>query len=838
MSYGSSGDTPMRAHDPLDRTRFPVDEWRLSEQRYSAADLGVTETLFAVGNGYLGMRGNVEEGRETFAHGTFINGFHETWPIRHAEEAFGFARVGQTIVNVPDNKTMKLYVDDEPMLLSVADLESYERSLDFRDGVLHRDIIWRTPGGKRVRVTSTRMVSFTQRHLAVLTIEVTMLDDEAPVVVSSQTLNRQDGRDEYHVRAAAMGSGTDPRKAEAFETRVLEPQLHWCTENRIALGYRCANSGMTLAVGVDHAIETDNAYTAHISADDDTGKMVYRVAAQPGQPIRITKTVSYHTSRGVPVRELVDRARRTLDRTLAEGVEAQYAAQRRWLDAYWDRADVVVHGEPALQQAIRWNLFQIAQATARAEQSGVPAKGVTGSGYGGHYFWDTEIYVLPFLTYTSPAMARSALRFRYNMLDAARRRAQDLAQSGALFPWRTVNGEEASAYYAAGTAQYHIDADISYALCKYVAASGDEDFMWREGIDILVETARMWADLGFWREDGDGSRSFHIHGVTGPDEYTTVVNDNLFTNVMARYNLAQAAELVRHMCEDLPEAHRNAVERLELHPDEVEEWTAAARAMAIPYDPVTGINPQDAQFLDREVWDLRQTPEDKRPLMLHYHPLVIYRFQVLKQADVVLALFLQGDHFSSEQKRLDFEYYDPITTGDSTLSGVVQSIIAAEVGYRDLALRYFHSSLFVDLADLHGNASDGVHVASTGGVWNALVYGFGGMRDYDGDVTFDPRLPADWEGLTFRLALHGTRLEVHLTADAIRFTVLEGDRAELKVRGRRYTVKAGPPLTVPLEGQGPSVQGAIVLQTGERRPDGSLITASVPQAAVRRLHVG
>ena len=837
MSYGSGGDQPIKSHDPLDRTRFPVDEWRLAEVHYDTADLGVTETLFAVGNGYLGMRGNVEEGRETYAHGTFINGFHETWPIRHAEEAFGFARVGQTIVNVPDNKTMKLYVDDEPMLLSVADLESYERSLDFRDGVLHRDIIWRTPGGKRVRVSSTRMVSFTQRHLAVLTIEVTMLDDEAPVVVSSQTLNRQDGRDEYHVRAAAMGSGTDPRKAEAFESRVLVPQLHWCTESRIALGYRCANSGMTLAVGVDHAIETQNSYSSQISADDDTGKMVYSVAAKPGQPIKITKTVAYHTSRGVPVRELVDRARRTLDRTLAEGVAAQHEAQRRWLDAYWERTDIVVHDQPELQQAIRWNLYQVAQATARAEQSGVPAKGVTGSGYGGHYFWDTEIYVLPFLSYTSPGMARSALRFRYNMLDAARRRAKDLAQRGALFPWRTVNGEEASAYYAAGTAQYHIDADISYALCKYVAASGDEDFMWREGIDILVETARMWADLGFWREDGDGTRSFHIHGVTGPDEYTTVVNDNLFTNVMARYNLAQAAELVRHMCEDLPEAHTSAVERLNLHREEVEEWAAAAKAMAIPYDSVTGINPQDAQFLDREVWDLQQTPADKRPLMLHYHPLVIYRFQVLKQADVVLALFLQGDHFSSEQKRADFEYYDPITTGDSTLSGVVQSIIAAEVGYRDLALRYFHSSLFVDLADLHGNAADGVHVASTGGVWNSLVYGFGGMRDYDGDITFDPRLPASWKGLSFRIALQGTRLKVDLTAEQIRFTVLAGDRAEVKVRGRRFTVWAGHPVTVVLDGQGPLVDGALKLQTGERRPDGSLITASVPQAALSRVQV-
>ena len=249
---GQRGDDPIAGDDPLDRMRFPVDDWALTEAEYSTGDLGVTETLFAVGNGYLGMRGNVEEGRETHAHGTFINGFHEIWPIRHAEEAFGFARVGQTIVNVPDNKTIKLYVDDEPMLLSVADLEYYDRTLDFRDGVLRRDIIWRTPAGKRVKVSSSRMVSFTQRHLAIMTIEVTMLDEEAPVVISSQTLNRQDGRDEYHVRAAAMGAGVDPRKAEAFEARVLEPQSHWCGDQRIILGYRCANSKMTLAVGVDH----------------------------------------------------------------------------------------------------------------------------------------------------------------------------------------------------------------------------------------------------------------------------------------------------------------------------------------------------------------------------------------------------------------------------------------------------------------------------------------------------------------------------------------------------------------------------------------------------------
>jgi alpha,alpha-trehalose phosphorylase len=827
-----SPDDPISAADPLDRNRFPVHEWKFTEAEYSADDLGVTESLFAVGNGYLGMRGNVEEGRETYAHGTFINGFHETWPIRHAEEAFGFARTGQTIVNVPDNKTIKLYVDDEPMLLSVADLESYERSLDFRDGLLRREIVWRTPGGKRVKVCSTRMVSFTQRHLAIMTMEVTMLDDEAPVVISSQTLNRQDGRDEYHVRSHAMGTGADPRKGAPFEARVLEPQSHWWQDQRIILGYRCANSKMTLAVGVDHQIYTDNDYRIFTSADEDTGKMVYRVQAKPRQPIKVTKVVAYHTSRGVPSRELVDRCRRTLDRVYEHGVEPELAAQREWLDRFWERSDVVVHGQPALQQAIRWNLFQVAQATARAEQSGVPAKGVTGTGYSGHYFWDTEIFVLPFLTYTSPQMARSELRFRYNMLEAARRRAEELAQHGALFPWRTVNGEEASAYYAAGTAQYHIDADIAYALCKYVAASGDQDFMNREGVDLLVETARLWADLGFWRENGADRSSFHIHGVTGPDEYTTVVNDNLFTNVMARYNLAKAAELLRQLKRELPRAYQRVALRLELADEEIEEWAACAEGMSIPYDKITGINPQDAHFLDREVWDLKNTPPEKRPLLLHYHPLVIYRFQVLKQADVVLALFLQGDHFSYEQKRNNFEYYDPITTGDSTLSGIVQSIIAAEVGYRDLALRYFYNAMFVDLADLHGNTSDGVHVASTGGVWNILAYGFGGMRDYNGKINFDPRLPESWPGLTFQVTLRGTRVRVDLTSREITFTVVAGDLAELSVRDEHFTVTAGRPLRVPLAHQGPCIEGPLPSKTVDRRPDGTLITASVPQAVI------
>lgn len=813
--------------DPMDRGRFPVDPWRLTECVYSAKELGVSETLFSVGNGYLGMRGNVPEGRDSHAHGTFINGFHETWDIRHAEEAFGFAKVGQTIVNVPDSKIMRLYVDDEPLLLDVADLLSYDRTLDFATGVLSRDLIWQTPSGKRVHVLAQRMVSFSERHLAVMTFEVTMLDDEAPVVISSQVLNRQDGQDEYNVRAAAMGEGFDPRKAERFAGRVLQPCSQWISDDRAVLTYRCTNSGMTLAVAADHKIVTDNDYELLTEIDKDLAKHVYRVKAKPGQTISITKTVSYHTSRGIPPLELVDRCRRTLDRVITEGVDVQFEKQKEWLDDYWARTDIVIGGQPELQQAVRWNLFQLAQATARAESNGIPAKGLTGSGYGGHYFWDQEIYVLPYLTYTAPHCARSALRFRYSMLDAARRRAKELTQDGALFPWRTINGEEASAYYAAGTAQYHIDADIVYAVSQYVAATGDTDFMAREAIDILVETARMWADLGFWRSNGKDV--FNIHGVTGPDEYTTVVDNNLYTNVMARFNLRRAVEEVEQLRADDPAAYQRMASRLRLDPTEVEEWARAAEGMCIPYDDDLGIHPQDAHFLERELWDLRNTPESMRPLLLHYHPLVIYRFQVLKQADVVLALFLQGEDFTPEEKLADFQYYDPITTGDSTLSAVVQSIIAAEVGYQDLALQYFTSSLFVDLGNLHHNTADGVHVASAGGIWESLVFGFGGVRDQSGVISIDPRLPQEWDDLTYRITLKGTRVRVCVRAAEIDLVVEEGDTADLFVRGMPVTVTKEL-LTITLDGQGPRIAGhpASLATTGMRRADGTVIVASVP----------
>ncbi|WP_203136131.1 glycoside hydrolase family 65 protein [Microbacterium sp. JZ31] len=820
----------------IDRERFPVDPWRFIETRYSGEDAGVTETIFSLGNGYLGLRGNHPEGRHAYEHGTFINGFHETWPIRHAEQAYGFAEVGQTIVNAPDAKVMRVYVDDEPLSLDIAELREYERVLDMREGVYRRRLLWRTPAGKDVLIEDERMVSFDERHLAVMRMTVTVLGTDAPVTISSQTVNRQDGENVYGGTPSMIRGATfDPRKTDKITERVLQPQEFWQDGLRSALSYKVTESGMTIAVVSDHEIHTDNEYDVRLLVEPDIAKHVFRVQAKAAVPVTITKTVAYHTSRGVPSRELVDRCRRTLDRVASIGIDEVYRRQRAWMADFWSRADVRIAGQDSLQQATRWCLFQLAQAAARADGFGVSAKGVTGSGYSGHYFWDTEIYVLPFLAYTNPLWARNAMRMRTHMLPAARRRAGQLNEAGALFPWRTINGEEASAYYAAGTAQYHINADIAYAIVKYARATDDLDFIEREGADVLVETARLWATLGFWRSY-QGIESFHIHGVTGPDEYTTVVNDNLFTNVMARFNLRAAARAVRDMAERNPGAFRRLADRVALDPSEPETWERAADAMHIPYSENFGIHPQDSLFLEREVWDLEHTPEDQRPLLLHFHPLVIYRFQVLKQADVVLALFLQGNHFTAEEKRADFDYYDPLTTGDSTLSAVVQAILAAEVGYQDLAHEYFEEALFVDIGDLHHNAADGVHVASAGGVWTALVSGFGGMRDYMGELTFDPRLPESWPELAYALQWKGRTLDIVLRRDHMRVTLrADGpggsvDPVPFEVRGKAYIATADEPTIVPLADQGPVLPGRPTLTpfSEMRRDDGTSLEPTVP----------
>jgi alpha,alpha-trehalose phosphorylase len=532
-------------------------------------------------------------------------------------------------------------------------------------------------------------------------------------------------------------------------------------------------SRMTLASAMENVFETECPHTMTSSCAGDTGRVIFTADARAGVPISLTKYLAYHTSRRATPAELSRRAERTLDRAMGQGFDQLLAGQRQRVSAFWHDSDIRFQGDAMAQQAIRLNLFQIFQASARAEGTGIPAKGLTGPGYEGHYFWDIEIYVLPFLIYTAPRIARNLLRFRHGYLEKARERARQVNQRGALFPWRTISGEEASAYYAAGTAQYHINADIAYALKKYVDVTGDQEFLHRTGAEILVETARLWLDLGFFSKRRGGN--FCIHAVTGPDEYNTVVNNNTYTNLMARENLRFAATTVRAFREMDTEAYEALVHRTGLADDEADGWERAADRMYVPVDEELGIHLQDDSFLDKEPWDFANTPQDRYPLLLHYHPLVIYRHQVIKQADMVLAMFLLGHEFSVEQKRRNFHFYDPLTTGDSSLSTAIQAIVAAEVGEWDKAGEYARYSALMDLADVGGNVKHGCHIASMGGTWMAIVYGLAGLHDWDGEIRFRPSPPRRGERISFPLRIRDSSLLVDIRQEEVIYTLRDGE---------------------------------------------------------------
>ena len=752
---------------------YPADEWNIIEKGFHPEFLAQLETMLALGNGYLGMRGCPEEGGPNAENGTFINGFYETRPIVYGEEAYGFAKTGQTILNVTDSKIIKLFVDDEPFWLPNAHCLRYDRRLNMRSGTLDREILWETPAGKQVLITSRRLVSFVHRHVAAISYRVTLLNAEAPIVISSEMVANE---------TSARSNGHDPRQASIFAAPALHHRPSYAKDRRIVLCHATEKSRLTLACATDHALETERPDAYKAAHTEDSGQVAFTIQARPGCPIHLTKYMVYHTSPTASSEELCARAEWTLDRVKHQGFQQLLAAQEQYMDDFWRRSDIrvrdirddrVKRSTVEIQQAIRFNLFHILQASARAENSGVPAKGLTGQAYEGHYFWDTEIYLLPFLTYTSPRIARNLLTVRYNMLTQARAHARLLGHRGAMFPWRTISGEEASAYYAAGTAQYHINADIMYALRKYVQATGDELFLQEYGAEMLVETARFWLDLGFY-SDGKGGK-FCINAVTGPDEYNTVVNNNAYTNLMARENLRYAAQTVESLRATTPDVYNALVHKTALEPSEVEAWTRAAESMYVPYDEKLRVIPQDDNFLDRETWDFQNTPRDHYPLLLFYHPLNIYRKQVIKQADVVLAMFLLGNAFSQEAKQRNFEFYDPLTTGDSSLSSCIEAIIAAQIGDMEKAIRYGMAALLMDLADVGGNVKDGCHIASMGGTWMMLTYGFGGMRDDDGILSFWPRrAPEENAILRFPLTYRGQMLEVEIGLETVAYTLREG----------------------------------------------------------------
>jgi alpha,alpha-trehalose phosphorylase len=754
---------------------FEIDPWKLREAALNLDDLAQSESVFALSNGHIGLRGNLDEGEPSFLPGTYLNAFWESRPLPYAEGGYGYPEAGQTIVNVTNGKIVRLLVDDSPFDIRYGELQSHERTLDFRDGVLRREAIWRSPAGATVRVTSHRLVSFTQRAVAAIHYEVEPLDTSARLVVQSELVTNEPHRAE----------SKDPRAAAALEAPLAAEEF-FGSDTRAVLVHSTKGSGLRAGAAMDHIVDGP-ANTGFHPAETwaDLGRLTVTSTVEPGQCLRIVKFLAYGWSSRRSVPAVRDQVGAALAEARHTGWEGLLEAQREYLDDFWERADVELDGDAELQQALRFALFHTLQAGARGENRAIGAKGLTGSGYEGHAFWDTESYVLPVMTYTAPRASAAALRWRRDTLGPARERAKQLGLKGAVFPWRTISGGECSAYWPAGTAAFHLGADIAGAVCRYQAATGDVEFERDTAIELLVETARMWRSLGHH----DGVGNFRIDGVTGPDEYSALADNNVYTNLMAQLNLRAAADIV----------HRHPDRARELGADEEEaaSWRYAAKAMLIAYDEELGVHPQSEGYTEHSEWDFAHTGEDQYPLMLHFPYFDIYRKQVTKQPDLVMAMFARGDAFSDEEKARNFAYYERLTVRDSSLSACVQAVIAAEVGHLELAYDYFGEAALMDLADLGHNTRDGLHIASLAGAWIAAVAGFGGMRDYDGELSFAPRLPERLTRLAFGITVRGRHLRVEATHTEITYWLLEGDPLQVRHFGEPVTVDAKPVVLPP-----------------------------------------
>jgi alpha,alpha-trehalose phosphorylase len=751
---------------------FEVDPWSVPEHKLELDLLAVTESIFALSNGHIGLRGNLDEGEPAGHPGTYLNGFYETRPLPYAEPAYGNPESGESMINVTNGKILRLLVDDEPFDLRYGHVERHERTLDLRDGVLRREVRWISPAGQGVILRTTRIVSFVQRSVAAILYEVEPYRRPARIVVQSELVANE----------PVPETAGDPRAAAALR-RPLRGESDGHNGLRAGLVHSTRASRLRVAAGMDHVVEGPEKTVTEAESERDLARVTISTGLELGERLRIVKFLAYgwSSSRSLPaMRDQVDAA---LAAAVHTGWEGLCASQRKYLDDFWARADVEVEGHPALQQAIRFALFHVLQSAARAEGRAIPAKGLTGRGYDGHTFWDMETYTLPVLTYVAPTAARDALLWRHSTLGMARARARELSLEGATFPWRTISGQECSGYWPAGAAALHINADIADATRRYLAATGDERFGQKIALELLVETARLWRSVG--HHDAQGG--FRIDGVTGPDEYSALADNNVYTNVMAARNLRHAAHLATH--------HPVHAEQLGVDEEEIAAWRDAAGAIVLPYDDELKVTPQSEAFTRYRRWDFEHTSPECYPLLLHYPYALLYSSQVVKQADLIFALYVCGDCFSDEQRARDFEYYERITVRDSSLSACIQAIMAAEVGHTELAYDYLGETAFIDLRDLAFNTKDGIHLAALAGSWLVAVAGFGGMRDHGDTLHFSPRLPAQLARLSFRLMYRDRRLRVTVTRNEASYELLDGEALELRHHGDDFTLGPGVPET-------------------------------------------
>lgn len=771
---------------PLARN-MPGDPWTLTRRGIDPAGFAQDESLFALANGSLGVRGGLEEG-DSPSQGCFLAGVWERAPIEYHERFPGFAAHTDTRIPVADGTRIHLRLGDTPVRLDDGEWQAFERTLDLRAGCYRRHLRWRSPDGATLEIDAERVVSLDDPALLAIRYRVRSLDYSGPITLESSISTARN----------AVEQGDDPRIGTRLDGglstvgALAEEELSYVLQ-------QTTHSHIRVACAQRHAFNSTELGFRLANLAPHGVMQVFEGTLAPGQSVVLEKLVAYAWTRpggSESDTQLLARAEASLLDAARLGYDALLARQTRTLSGFWNNVDLAIDGDPRTERALRFNLFHVFQSSGRDGNSSTAAKGLTGEGYEGHYFWDAEAFMLPALITLAPAQARSMLMYRYATLDRARAHARELNHArGALYAWRTISGDECSGYFPGGSAQYHINAAVAWAIRLYVDASGDVDFLRDHGAEMLFETARTWMGVGHFNPRRDGA--FCIHGVTGPDEYTALVDNNHYTNRMAQRHLRDAARVAHWFADTAPETYTQLSQRLALDSFEVMQWERAAEAMYLQEDVRLGIFPQDDTFLDKPRLPARPREEGKRPLLLELHPLTIYRHQVCKQADTLLALMLAGDDVTRDAKRRNFDYYEGVTVHDSTLSASTFSVIAAEVGEADKAWRYFQDTLRVDLDDLHGNAAHGVHMAAMAGSWLGLCWGYGGLRVSNSQLTLSPRLPASWHRYRFGIAWQGARLRVEVDRVGVRYTLTHGEAIDFLHAGHPQQLRSGASLSLP-----------------------------------------
>ena len=733
------------------------DGWTLTIHGSDAEHERWAETIFAQANGTIGVRAAIDEcgGGDG---STFLAGAYEVSPIAYHERFLGFAETTDTRVPVAEAMLIGVSIDGVAIDFSQAKAERTERRLDLRSALLTRETLWRLADGRSIAVTAERLVPLDGTTGYARRLSISPIGFGATIALQPGVVPAPH----------AAGQSDDPRLGVNLHAYGFAP---FGSPQPDAVVEKLHGSG--IAVGA--AQQVQGALSAQLSA---------------GDALTVDLFTGYALEADATDATALATAAKTTAATLSEiGFDRLLARQHDHLAAFWANAIIEIDEDEAAKAALRLNLFHLFQSAGRDGLSSAAAKGLTGQGYEGHYFWDTEVFMLPFLAVTAPEIARSMLHYRYETLDAAILNARALNHdAGALYAWRTIAGRECSAHYPSGSAEYHINAAIAYAIGFYDRATGDTDFLIEMGAEMLVQTARLWVVLGDYEAR---TGEFCIRGVTGPDEYTALIDNNWYTNRMAQAHLRLAADVVARVAKAAPDAWAATAARIGYTPAEAIEWTAAADAMRLPYDETLEIDAQDDSFLLKPKWNLAGTPADKFPLLLHYHPMTLYRHQVAKQADLVLGLVLGGDGIDVERKRRAYDHYDSVTAHDSTLSACSFSVLASDVGRDDEAWRHFRATTFVDVEDLHHNTDHGVHMAAMAGSWLAFAWGFGGFRLHGDVPDFAPKLPAAWRGYSFGLLWRGARLRVDVAADGVTYRNLAGPAVTFTHRTTPITLAPG-----------------------------------------------